>query len=303
MGFSLIIAEFYHNHPLSHQLRFLQMMTPQHTQTSETVDAAKPDAPLLSPNPSTTPQPSDENPDSSPHYRAIQTFMKRKTHVGKKAEAGLQSDFAHFFVQSNLDAIQAMDIGGITNLRELFSNPDAPLTLEIGFGMGTSLVEMAKNDPTRNFVGIEVHEAGLGNCAFLAGELGLSNLKLISGDAIALMQQLPAEHIDTLQLYFPDPWQKKRHYKRRFVSADRMKVVERVLKKGGMFHAATDWEHYAHWMIEVMDGLTAFENVEGKNSEGIGNFLPRPDFRPLTKFEKRGMEEGRAIYDIMYRKV
>lgn len=279
------------------------MMTPQHTQTSETVDAAKPDAPLLSPNLPTSPQPNDENPDSSPHYRAIQTFMKRKTHVGKKAEAGLQSDFAHFFVQPNLDAIQAMDIGGITNLRELFSNPDALLTFEIGFGMGTSLVEMAKNEPTRNFVGIEVHEAGLGNCAFLAGELDLNNLKLISGDAIALMQQLPAEHIDTLQLYFPDPWQKKRHYKRRFVSADRMKVVERVLKKGGMFHAATDWEHYAHWMIEVMDGLTAFENVEGKNSEGIGNFLPRPDFRPLTKFEKRGMEEGRAIYDIMYRKV
>ena len=147
------------------------MMTPQHTQTSETVTSASTDTPLFSPNLSTAPQPSDENLDSSPHYRAIQTFMKRKTHVGKKAEAGLQSDFAHFFVQPNLDAIQAMDIGGITNLRELFSNPDAPLTFEIGFGMGTSLVEMAKNEPTRNFVGIEVHEAGLGNCAFLAGEL------------------------------------------------------------------------------------------------------------------------------------
>ena len=159
MGFSLIIAEFYHNHPLSHQLRFLQMMTPQHTQTSETVTSAKPDAQCLSPNLSTSPQQSDENPDSSLHYRAIQTFMKRKTHVGKKAEAGLQSDFAHFFVQPNLDAIQAMDIGGITNLRELFSNPDAPLTVEIGFGMGTSLVEMAKNDPTRNFVGIELNPA------------------------------------------------------------------------------------------------------------------------------------------------
>ena len=107
------------------------MMTPQHTQTSETVDAAKPDAQCLSPNLSPALQPSDENPDSSPHYRTIQTFMKRKTHVGKKAEAGLQSDFAHFFVQPNLDAIQAMDIGGITNLRELFSNPDAPLTLSL----------------------------------------------------------------------------------------------------------------------------------------------------------------------------
>lgn len=94
-------------------------MTPQHTQTSETVDAAKPDAQCLSPNPSTALQPNDENPDSSAHYRAIQTFMKRKTHVGKKAEAGLQSDFAHFFVQPNLDAIQAMDIGGITDRKSV----------------------------------------------------------------------------------------------------------------------------------------------------------------------------------------
>lgn len=248
-------------------------------------------------------QTGDEAAISSPPHRSIQTFMKRKTHVGKKAEAGLQSAFSHFFVQPNLAAIQSMDIGNITDLRALFSNPDAPLTLEIGFGMGTSLVEMAKHAPTRNFVGIEVHEAGLGNCAFLAGELGLSNLKLVSGDAIELMKQLPAEHIDTLQLYFPDPWQKKRHYKRRFVSPDRMAVVEWVLKTGGIFHAATDWEHYAHWMIEVLDSLSGFDNVAGNNSEGIGNFLPRPDFRPLTKFEKRGIDEGRAIYDIMYRKI
>lgn len=275
------------------------MMTYPDSQASaptHTADLNKNVAPTLS-------QTADDTATSSAPHRSIQTFMKRKTHVGKKAEAGLQPAFAHFFVQPNLAAIQALDIGGITNLRALFANPDAPLTLEIGFGMGTSLVDMAKNDPTRNFVGIEVHEAGLGNCAFLAGELGLSNLKLVSGDAIELMKQLPAEHIDTLQLYFPDPWQKKRHYKRRFVSPERMAVVERVLKKGGIFHAATDWEHYAHWMIEVLDGLSGFDNVAGKNSEGIGNFFPRPDFRPLTKFEKRGIDEGRAIYDIMYRKI
>ncbi|MFW2178198.1 MULTISPECIES: tRNA (guanosine(46)-N7)-methyltransferase TrmB [unclassified Moraxella] len=233
--------------------------------------------------------------------RTIQTFMKRKTHMGKKAEIGLGADYRQYYVQT-LPQLQAMDIDGIDNLRQLFANPNQPLTLEIGFGMGTSLVEMATAEPNRNFVGIEVHEAGLGNCAFMAGEQGLSNLKLISGDAIELMKQLPPEHIDTVQLYFPDPWQKKRHYKRRFVTAERMAVVERVLVKGGIFHSATDWEHYAHWMIEVMDSLTGFDNVVGKNAEGVGQFLPRPDFRPLTKFEKRGIDEGRAIFDVMYRK-
>lgn len=243
----------------------------------------------------------DTQPDKQ--RRVIQTFMKRKTHMGKKAEAGFGIEFAQFFVQNDLATMQAMNISGIHNLRSLFDHPDHPLTLEIGFGMGTSLVEMANTERNRNFVGIEVHEAGLGNCAFLAGNAGLTNLKLISGDAISLMKQLPSEHIDTVQLYFPDPWQKKRHYKRRFVSPERMAVVERVLKHAGIFHAATDWAHYAHWMIEIMDSLPAFENVAGKNADGIGQFLPRPDARPLTKFEKRGINEGRDIFDIMYRKI
>lgn len=237
--------------------------------------------------------------DTPEHFRTIQTFMKRKTHMGKKAEIGLTDKYQHFFAQPNVQAILAMNITGIDNLQILFDNPDRPLTLEIGFGMGTSLVEMAKNAPERNFVGIEVHEAGLGNCAFLAGEAGLTNLKLISGDAIALMQQLPNNHIDTLQLYFPDPWQKKRHYKRRFVTPERMSIVHQVLKTGGIFHTATDWEHYAFWILEVMESLpNQFVNVAGKNQ-----FLPRPEFRPLTKFEQRGIDEGRAIYDIMYQTV
>ncbi len=237
--------------------------------------------------------------EHTPHnLRQINTFMKRKTHMGKKAQIGLGDAYQTYFVQKNLDAIQAMNIDGIDNLRTLFDNPERPLTLEIGFGMGTSLVEMAKAEPNRNFVGIEVHEAGLGNCAFLAGEQGLTNLKLIGGDAIALMKQLPQNHVDTVQLYFPDPWQKKRHYKRRFVNAERMAVVAQVLTVGGIFHSATDWAHYAFWMLEVLDSLAEFNNVAGK-----GNFLPRPDFRPLTKFEQRGINEGRTIYDVMYQKV
>lgn len=230
-------------------------------------------------------------------HREINTFMKRKTHIGKRAEIGLTAECWHYFMQSPAE-FESMNIAGIHDLRTYFANPNAPLTLEIGFGMGGSLVEMAKNSPERNFVGIEVHEAGLGNCAFLANELGLTNLKLICGDAIALLKQLPAEHIDTLQLYFPDPWQKKRHYKRRFVTAERMTIVARVLKQGGIFHGATDWEHYALWMVEVLNAMDEFNTLSETN-----DFIPRPIFRPLTKFEKRGIEAGHGIWDVMYKKV
>lgn len=236
--------------------------------------------------------------------RFINTFMKRRTHVSKTAEQALTDPaYAKYIVNSTDDKGQGI-ISDITDLRALFADtdqtpngPEAPLTFEIGFGMGGSLIEMAKADPSRNFVGIEVHEPGIGKCAFMAGEENLTNLKIINGDAIRLMQQLPENHIDRIQLYFPDPWQKKRHYKRRFVSPKRMQIVTRVLKSGGWFHAATDWEHYAFWMLEVLD------NFEGlTNTAGEGNFTPRPDFRPMTKFEKRGIDRGHGVWDLIYTK-
>lgn len=245
----------------------------------------------------TTPTAKNTISKSTGVHREINTFMKRKTHVGKRAEIGLTEECGHFFIQSPT-AFEKMDISQITDLRSQFANPNAPLTLEIGFGMGTSLVEMAKTSPERNFVGIEVHEAGLGNCAYLGNEENLTNLKLICGDAIALLKQLPPEHLDTVQLYFPDPWQKKRHYKRRFVTPERMKIVANALKQGGIFHSATDWEHYAFWMVEVLNGMSEFTTLSQSN-----DFIARPDFRPLTKFEKRGIDEGRGIWDVMYQKI
>lgn len=230
-------------------------------------------------------------------HRDINTYMKRKTHVGKRAEIGLTEACWYCFIQTPAE-FETMDISKISDLRQYFATPNAPLTVEIGFGMGTSLVEMAKASPERNFVGIEVHEAGLGNCAFLGHEENLTNIKLIHGDAIALLKQLPPEHIDTLQLYFPDPWQKKRHYKRRFVTPERMAIVARALQQGGIFHSATDWEHYAFWMVDVLNSMSEFENLSPNN-----DFIARPDFRPFTKFEKRGIEQGRGIWDVMVKKL
>lgn len=245
-------------------------------------------------------QKSEQRPDEHKHPRVIKTFMKRRTHMNKHAEQALTDPaYAHYIVNNpHGDG----DLTGITDLRALFADTtqtpngaEAALTLEIGFGLGDSLIEMAIAEPNRNFVGIEVHEPGIGKCAYMAGEHELANLKIINGDAIKLMQQLPENHIDRIQLYFPDPWQKKRHYKRRFVSPERMSIVSRCLKPGGWFHTATDWEHYAFWMLEVLDNFAGLSNLSG-----VGNFTPRPEFRPLTKFERRGIERGHGVWDLIY---
>ena len=239
----------------------------------------------------------EAEPTSDKHIRIVNTFMKRRTHMNKNAELALTApEFSKYLVNNSFGD---GDLTGIDDLRALFADSpngtDAPLTLEIGFGLGDSFIEMAAAEPTRNFVGIEVHEPGIGKCAYMAGTQDLSNVKIINGDAIQLLKQLPENHIDRIQLYFPDPWQKKRHYKRRFVSPERMTILTRSLKQGGWFHTATDWEHYAFWMVEVLDGFSGLTN-----KAGVGNFTDRPDFRPMTKFERRGLERGHGVWDLIY---
>ena len=240
---------------------------------------------------------SQNEPTEGKHIRIVNTFMKRRTHMNKNAELALTApEFAHYLVNNSFGD---GNLEGINDLRVLFADSpngsDAPLTVEIGFGLGDSFIEMAAAEPTRNFVGVEVHEPGIGKCAYMAGTQGLTNVKIINGDAIQLLKQLPENHIDRIQLYFPDPWQKKRHYKRRFVSPERMAIVTRSLKQGGWFHTATDWEHYAFWMVEVLDGFAGLTN-----QAGAGNFTDRPDFRPMTKFERRGLERGHGVWDLIY---
>ncbi|WP_407074427.1 tRNA (guanosine(46)-N7)-methyltransferase TrmB [Psychrobacter sp. CAL346-MNA-CIBAN-0220] len=237
--------------------------------------------------------------DPSKHIRIVNTFMKRRTHMNKNAEQALTDPaFAQYLVNNSCGDGNLNDIHDLRSLFVTTPNGfDAPLTLEIGFGLGDSLIEMAAADPGRNFIGIEVHEPGIGKCAYMAGTQNLTNIKIINGDAIQLLKQLPENHIDRIQLYFPDPWQKKRHYKRRFVNPERMAIVTRSLKVGGWFHTATDWEHYAFWMVEVLDGFAGLSNQAGS-----GHFIPRPDFRPMTKFERRGLDRGHGVWDLIYTK-
>ena len=173
---------------------------------------------------------------------------------------------------------------------------EAPLVVEIGFGMGKSFVEMAQKDPLRNYLGIEVHPPGVGACMLLIEELGLTNVRVIKYDAFEVLTKcLGPESIDILQIFFPDPWPKARHHKRRLVNDSFLALVTPLLKHGGEIRMATDWENYAEQMLECLERAPELHNTAPN-----GGYLPRPEWRPLTKFEQRGERLGHGVWDLVF---
>ncbi len=174
---------------------------------------------------------------------------------------------------------------------------EAPVVLEIGFGMGESLLQMALAESEKDFIGIEVHPPGVGRLLNAAAEAGVSNLKVYMADAKDVLEDCIADaSLDRLQIYFPDPWHKKKHHKRRIVQPAFVQAIAPKLKQGGLLHLATDWADYAEQMLEVMTAAEGFANT----GEG---FVPRPDFRPITKFEKRGERLGHGVWDLLFRRL
>ncbi|MGY8849780.1 MAG: tRNA (guanosine(46)-N7)-methyltransferase TrmB [Pseudomonadales bacterium] len=174
-----------------------------------------------------------------------------------------------------------------------------PKVLEIGFGMGDSLLQMAAAEPETDFIGIEVHPPGVGTLMNTAKAEGISNLRVYLADANDVLEEcFASQSIDRLQLYFPDPWHKKKHNKRRIVQPQFVQLVREKLRPGGVLHMATDWEHYAEQMLETLDAAEGFENIAG-----IGQYSSRPDYRPMTKFEKRGERLGHGVWDLIYKKL
>jgi tRNA (guanine-N7-)-methyltransferase len=221
--------------------------------------------------------------------RRIQTFMRRSSPFTASQKQGMAEFAPRFLLPRTREPFDAAATFG----------REAPLTVEIGFGMGYSLAEMALAAPERNFIGIEIHEPGVAQLCFELGTRRVPNVRIMDEDALELLETRFADHsIDTVQLYFPDPWPKARHHKRRFVNAENAALIRRKLKAGGIFHMATDWQNYAEWMLEHMDAAPGYENAAGK-----GNYSPRPAFRPLTKFEKRGHNLGHGVWDLIYRAV
>ena len=171
-----------------------------------------------------------------------------------------------------------------------------PITLEIGFGNGASLAQMAEAEPERNFIGIEVHRPGVGHLLKQIDERQLDNIRLFNCDAVDVLKQaIPDRSLNTVQLFFPDPWHKKRHHKRRLVQLGFMELVRAKLEAGGVFHAATDWQDYAEGMMAVLEACKGL-----RNEAGPGAYSPRPQSRPLTKFEQRGVKLGHGVWDLRF---
>jgi len=176
---------------------------------------------------------------------------------------------------------------------------EAPLVLEIGFGMGDSLRQMTLDEPEKNFVGIEVHPPGVGRLINCAGSDDIENLRVYMADAIDVLEDCIADNsVDRFQLYFPDPWHKKKHNKRRIVQIEFVERIRHKLKLGGVFHLATDWEPYADHMMEVMSEAPGFGNQAGEY-----HYSERPDYRPITKFEKRGERLGHGVWDLLFERL
>lgn len=220
------------------------------------------------------------------YVRKVQSFVKREGRLTKGQAAAIDEHWPTM----GLEVKQ-----GMLNLDEVFER-SAPVVLEIGFGMGKSLVEMAAAEPDKNFIGIEVHTPGVGACLMDAAEQGLTNLRVFEHDAIEVLAQcIPDSSLARVQLFFPDPWHKKRHHKRRIVQPAFVENLRQKLAIGGVFHMATDWENYAEHMLEVMQNAPGFANQSETN-----DYVPRPDHRPLTKFEKRGHRLGHGVWDLMF---
>lgn len=230
-----------------------------------------------------------ENNQEVAHIRRIKSYVLREGRLTTGQERAIKELWPVW----GLEYQEAL-----INPAVLFNRDNAPLTVEIGFGMGKSLVEMAGNAPERNFIGIEVHTPGIGACLADIRDHEITNLRIVHHDAVEVFNNMiPDGSVDTLQLYFPDPWHKARHHKRRIVKQEFLDMVIPKLKQGGVIHMATDWENYAEQMLEVLSGDARLENMSAD-----GTYVPRPDFRPLTKFELRGQRLGHGVWDLMFRK-
>ncbi|WP_448548444.1 tRNA (guanosine(46)-N7)-methyltransferase TrmB [Thalassotalea fusca] len=223
------------------------------------------------------------------YIRKVRSFVKREGRLTKGQARALELYW---------DTMGLNHEDGMIEPETLFGNSN-PIVLEIGFGMGKSLVEMAKNAPELNFIGIEVHRPGVGACIALAQEEGVTNLKVYENDAIEILADcIPNDCLTTVQLFFPDPWHKKKHHKRRIVQPEFVETIRQKLKVGGVFHMATDWENYAECMLDDMNAAQGYKNL----SE-TADYVPRPDSRPLTKFENRGQRLGHGVWDIQFTKL
>jgi tRNA (guanine-N7-)-methyltransferase len=216
-------------------------------------------------------------------HRTIRSFVRRAGRLTPSQQRALDELWPSYGVDFSPESL---------DFDTLFGR-HAPVVLEIGFGNGDSLVQQALENSSMNFLGVEVHEPGVGHCLLQAQDAGLSNLKLIKHDAIeVLSQQVPPESLQRVNIYFPDPWPKKRHHKRRMIQPDFLDLIHGRIRADGALHIATDWANYAEHIDEVLGHSALFRCDERREHDGDA-----PLGRPGTKFERRGLRKGHRIWD------
>lgn len=234
----------------------------------------------------------DQSPDSeatSPSRRSVRSFVIRGGRQTVAQQRAMDELWPHYGVEFSAQP---------ADLAQMFGR-QAPRMLEIGFGAGEALLAFTQAHPELDCIGVEVHKPGVGHLLLGAQTAGLKNLRVICHDAVeVLQQQLAPGSIQLIHIFFPDPWHKKRHHKRRLIQPEFVAVLAQVLAVGGTLRLATDWEHYALQMREVIDASPSFANDAAETG-----FVARSEERPLTRFERRGHRLGHGVWDLSYTRV
>ncbi|MDD5580409.1 MAG: tRNA (guanosine(46)-N7)-methyltransferase TrmB [Methylobacter sp.] len=217
----------------------------------------------------------------------IRSFIRRQGRITQGQQLALDNYWDRYCLDSKVD----YDFGRVFGR-------DAPLYVEIGFGNGDSLAKMAAANPDKDYIGIEVHRPGIGHLMLQLQQQGISNVRIYCHDAVEIFEQKITDNsVAGIYLFFPDPWPKQRHHKRRIVRPAFVELLVKKLKPGGYFHAATDWQNYAENMLAVLSAGTGMSNIST-----TGCYCERPDYRPLTKFEQRGLSLGHGVWDLIFKK-
>lgn len=219
-------------------------------------------------------------------HRKIKSYVVRAGRMSNRQQQGLDLWLKDYELAVN---------GSPWNLAQEF-NRTTDTVVEIGFGMGTSLLAMAKNNPELNYIGIEVHRAGLGSLAADLHEFQLPNVRIVAHDAVEVFRnEFVDDSLAGVQIFFPDPWHKKRHHKRRLIQSEFVQLLVKKIKAGGFIHCATDWQEYAEHILAVLSAESGLQNIQPE-----GGYSPRPASRPLTKFEQRGARLGHGVWDLIF---
>jgi tRNA (guanine-N7-)-methyltransferase len=227
--------------------------------------------------------------NDKPEFRRIRSYVLRQGRMTDLQEKAYQTYWNQWGVRPGEQRL---------NLADLFGR-EAPLVMEIGFGMGASLLSMARRAPEKNFIGIEVHRPGVGKLLAMMAEQEVTNIRIFCHDAVDVLESRIVDNVlERVQVFFPDPWHKTRHHKRRLIQPEFARLLHKKLCVGGQVHLATDWQNYARQMLAVMDETEGFVNVAGS-----GQYIPRPESRPLTKFEQRGQRLGHGVWDLLFEKI